>query len=144
MTFKIHKNYAPGEKLYFRNGAGNDPSSKIQKLQAVIAKLLDGIEDEEKKKRLEQLQSDLDILEEDQIKLKEDANHELEERRKDEDESAEDDDPDVLKKNRDVDTAKTAAQRESDSQGRYSVLSYKIASRGVKGDSVMKLLGVRD
>ena len=147
MTFEVRpSHYAPGEKLYFRNGAGNDPSSKIQRLHGTITRLLKGTDDPDKRKTLEDLQSELDELEEDQIKLKENANDELTNRRKNQTdgEPSEDSPEEELKKNRDVDTAKMQAQRESDSQGRYSVLSYKVASKGVKGDSFMKLLGVRD
>ncbi len=148
MTFEIPaSNYAPGEKLSYRHGAGNDTSSKIQRLHGTITRLLKGTDDPDKRKTLEDLQSELNELEEDQIKLKENANDELTERRKDQDKSSEDDDPDALMKNRDVDEpedSKLAAMQQSDKDSIYSVLSYKIASKRVKGDSLMQSIGVRD
>ena len=147
MTFEVRpSHYAPGEKLYFRNGAGNDPSSKIQRLHGTITRLLEGTDDPDKKKTLEDMQSELDKIEEEFLKFNKANETELEERRKNQTdgEPNEDSPEEELKKNRDVDEAKMQAQRESDSQGRYSVLSYKVASKGVKGDSFMKLLGVCD
>ncbi len=145
MTFEVRpSHYAPGEKLYFRNGAGNDTSSKIQRLHGTITRLLKGTDDPDKKKTLEDLQSELDELEEDQIKLKENANDELTERRKNQTDGEPSEDEDELMKNRDVDDAKMQAQLQADQDSRYSVLSYKVASKGVKGDSFMKKLGVSD
>ena len=145
MTFEIPaSNYAPGEKLSYRHGAGNDTSSKIQRLHGTITRLLKGTDDPDKKKTLEDLQSELDELEEDQIKLKENANDELTERRKNQTDGEPSEDEDELMKNRDVDDAKMQAQLQADQDSRYSVLSYKIASKGVKGDSFMQKLGVSD
>jgi len=124
IKFPRKSNYSKGEKLLFRNASGQ--GCKCSQLRLRIADILKTTDDPEKKKELNRALDELDRLEEDKLKLREEANTELEERRKEENQdTTEDEDEDELKKRRE--------------DAKYSVLSYHEGS--VSGDKLMKSIG---
>lgn len=127
IKFPRKSNHSKGEKLLFRNASGQ--GCECSQLRLRIADILKTTDDPEKKKELNRALDELDRLEEDKLKLREEANTELEERRKEENQdTTEDEDEDILKKRRE--------------DAKYSVLSYHEGS--VSGDKLMKSIGARN
>ncbi len=153
------------------SGSEETCDHQLMKVQASITKSADPEEIEKRIKEIDKMIAQLDELEEinklspdEQFDRLEDAEEtELIERRKNQvdGEPSEDEDPEeVLKERRKDDAflknigvhddpkikidedAKLQAELQSMQDSKYSVLSYLVASKGVKGDSLMQSIGV--
>ncbi len=123
LQFPKKSNYSKGENLLFRNASGE--GCKCSQLRLKIAGIIKATSDQELIKELNKSLDELDILEENKLRLEKLQNTELEERRKEENEdSTEDEDKDVLEKRRE--------------DAKYSVLKYHEGS--ISGDKLMKKL----